>query len=205
MSQEKLDLKKEQKVLFKVKENEYKKVICSKAHYIGIDGVGDPNGNIEYQNIVKALYKLAYSLKMKYKKEELDFVVMPLTGQWWAEDMAVFNEGIKDKWKWTMMIQLPDYVQKKDIEIFKEKYKDEEMGEYIKKLYSLEVNEREAFVTLYRGAYRDEAETIKKLHNAINDSGYKLTGKHEEIYLSDPRKVEESRLKTIIFQPVTRF
>lgn len=201
MVQEKLDLKKVQKELFKVKEKEYKKVLCPKARYIAIDGEGDPNNNPEYQNIVGALYKMAYSIKMDYKKKGMDFVVMPLAGQWWAEDMSSFKEGTKDKWKWTMMIQLPNYVEKKDIEHFKEKYKVEEVGEYLKRLYFLEVEPREVFATLYIGAYREEAQTIKNLHDTIFENGYKLTGRHEEIYLSDPRKVEESRLKTIILQP----
>lgn len=202
MTQEKLDLKKEQKVLFKVKQHEYKKVQCSKTQYIAIDGEGDPNGNEKYQAVIGALYKMVYSLKMEYKKRELDYVVMPLAGQWWDEEMCAFNEVTKDKWKWTMMIQLPNYVEKKDIEYFKEKYKDEEVGEYIKRLYFLETEPREVFATLYIGAYRDEKETIKNLHNIIIENGYKLTGRHEEIYLSDPRKVDESKLKTIIMQSV---
>lgn len=202
MVQEKLDLKKVQKELFKVKQEQYKKVLCSKAKYIAIDGEGDPNNNPEYQSIVGALYKMAYSVKMDYKKRGMDFVVMPLVGQWWADDMNAFKEETKDKWKWTMMIQIPDYVEKKDIEYFKEKYKEETVGDYLKRLYNLEIEEREVFATLHIGPYREEAETIKKLHGTIAENGYKLAGKHEEIYLSDPRKVEESRLKTIILQPV---
>lgn len=204
MTQEKLDLKKEQKSLFKVKQHEYKMVQCPKSQYIAIDGEGNPNGNPEYQGIVGALYKMAYSLKMDYKKRGLDYVVMPLAGQWWADDMSAFTEGTKDKWKWTMMIQIPNYVEKKDIEYFKEKYKEEAVGEYLNRLYLLEAEEREVFATLYIGAYRDEGETIKNLHNTIFENGYKLTGRHEEIYLSDPRKVEESRLKTIIVQPAVK-
>lgn len=53
---------------------------------------------------------MAYSIKMEYKKRGLNFVVMPLTGQWWAEDMNSFKEGAKDKWKWTMTIQTPSHI-----------------------------------------------------------------------------------------------
>lgn len=201
MVQEKLDLKKVQKELFKVKEKEYKKVLCPKAKYIAIDGEGDPNNNPEYQNIVGALYKIAYSIKMEYKKRGLDFVVMPLAGQWWAEDMNSFKEGTKDKWKWTMMIQIPDYIEENDIEFFRNKFQDEEVGQYLNRLYSIEMDERLVFATLYIGAYRDEAETVKNLHDTIINNGYKLHENHMEIYISDPRRVEESRLKTIILQP----
>ena len=201
MIQEKLDLKKVQKELFKVKEKEYKKVLCPMAKYIAIDGAGNPNNNPEYQSIVGALYKMAYSIKMEYKKRGLDFVVMPLAGQWWADDMNAFKEKTKDKWKWTMMIQVPDYVEENDIEFFRRKFQDEEVGQYLNRLYSIDMDERLVFATLYIGAYRDEAETIKNLHDTIINNGYRLHENHMEIYISDPRRVEESRLKTIILQP----
>ncbi len=204
MVQEKLDLKKEQKELYKVKENQYKKINCPKSQYIAIDGEGDPNNNEEYQAIVGALYKMAYSLKMEYKKRGQDYVVMPLAGEWWTDNIENFVEESKDKWKWTMMIQIPSYVEERDIEFFKEKYKSEDVGKYLNNLYLLEVEEREVFATLYVGPYREEGETVKKLHDTIKENEYNLTGKHQEIYLSDPRKVEESRLKTIILQPAIK-
>lgn len=202
--EEKLDLKKEEKLLYKVKQNEYKKIQCPKAKYLALDGEGNPNNNEEYQNIVGALYKMAYSLKMQYKKRGKDFVVMPLAGEWWAEDMKDFCEENKENWKWTMMIQIPEFVENKDIEGFKEKFMNEGVSKYLKELYLKEFEEREVFATLYIGAYRNEGDTIKNLHDAIKDEGYKLTGKHIEIYLSDPRRVEESRLKTIIVQPAIK-
>ena len=202
--EEKLDLKKEEKLLYKVKQNEYKKIQCPKAKYLALDGEGNPNNNEEYQNIVCALYKMAYSLKMQYKKRGKDFVVMPLAGEWWAEDMKDFCEENKENWKWTMMIQIPEFVENKDIEGFKEKFMNEGVSKYLKEIYLKEFEEREVFATLYIGAYRNEGDTIKNLHDAIKDGGYKLTGKHIEIYLSDPRRVEESRLKTIIVQPAIK-
>lgn len=198
----KLDLKKQQKEIFNVKENEYKKVICPKSYYIGLDGKGDPNNNEEYQNIVGALYKMAYSIKMDYKKKDLDFVVMPLSGLWWSEDLKDFIEGAKDKWIWTMMIQVPEFITKEIVEEMKNKLKNE--SSYIEDIKFIEAEETEAFETLYIGAYKDEGDTIKKLHETIRESGYKLSGKHEEIYLSDPRRVEESKLKTIIRQSAIR-
>ena len=174
----KLDLKKQQKEIFNVKENEYKKVICPKSYYIGLDGKGDPN-NEEYQNIVGALYKMAYSIKMDYKKKDLDFVVMPLSGLWWSEDLKDFIEGAKDKWIWTMMIQVPEFIKKEIVEEMKNKLKNE--SSYIEDIKFIEAEETEAFETLYIGAYKDEGDTIKKLHETIRESGYKLSGKHEEI------------------------
>lgn len=198
----KLDLKKEQKDIFNVKEHEYKKVTCPRSYYIALDGKGDPNNNEEYQSIVGTLYKMAYSIKMGYKKKDLDFVVMPLTGLWWSENMKDFIEEAKDNWMWTMMIQMPDFITKEIVEEMKDKLKGE--SNYIDKIKFIEIEETEAFETLYIGAYKDEGDTIKRLHETIREAGYRISGKHEEIYLSDPRRVEESELKTIIKQSVVR-
>lgn len=202
MMKNKLDLKKEQKDIFNVKEHEYKKVTCPRSYYIALDGKGDPNNNEEYQNIVGTLYKMAYSIKMDYKKKDLDFVVMPLTGLWWSENIEDFTKEPKDKWMWTMMIQVPDFITKEIVEEMKEKLRGE--SNYIDKIQFIEIKETEAFETLYIGAYKDEGDTIKRLHETIREAGYRISGKHEEIYLSDPRRVEENKLKTIIKQSVVR-
>ncbi|MEG1255772.1 GyrI-like domain-containing protein [Clostridium sp.] len=204
MVKTKLDLKKEQKEIFNVKQHQYKKVTCPKSYYIAIDGKGNPNGNEEYMNKIGALYKVAYGLKMKYKKYDLDFVVMPLSGLWWTENMKNFENEPKENWLWTMMIQIPKYLEKDEFNKMKISLKDEEMYKYVSKIYFAEFEEEEAFETLYIGAYKDEGSTIKKLHETILEEGYKLCGKHHEIYLSDPRKVEESKLKTIIRQSAAR-
>ena len=202
MIKTKLDLKKQQKDIFNVREHEYKKVTCPKSYYIALDGKGDPNNNEEYQAIVGALYKMAYTIKMDYKKKDLDFVVMPLTGLWWSENIKDFTEEPKDKWMWTMMIQVPDFITKETVEEMKKKLRGE--SNYIDKIQFIEIEEGEAFETLYIGAYKDEGDTIKRLHETITEAGYRISGKHEEIYLSDPRRVEESKLKTIIKQSVVR-
>jgi len=127
---------------------------------------------------------------------------MPLTGLWWSENIEDFTKELKDKWMWTMMIQVPDFITKETVEEMKKKLRGE--SNYIDKIQFIEIEEGEAFETLYIGAYKDEGDTIKNLHETITEAGYRISGKHEEIYLSDPRRVEESKLKTIIKQSVVR-
>lgn len=102
----KVDLKKVKKELFNVKVGKFKKVYCDKSYYIALDGEGDPNNNEDYSNKVGALYKVAYGVKMSYKKQEKDFVVMPLNGLWWSDNYDDFIDNNKEGWKWTMMIEL---------------------------------------------------------------------------------------------------
>lgn len=52
------------------------------------------------------------------------------------------------------------------------------------------------------GHYSEELPTIQNLHEFIKEQGFKLHGKHHEIYLSDPRKSAPEKMKTILRQPV---
>ncbi|MGL4847540.1 MAG: GyrI-like domain-containing protein [Clostridium sp.] len=198
----KVDLKKVDKELFNVKKGEFKKVYCDKAYYIAIDGMGNPNENEEYLNKVVSLYKIAYGVKMEYKKNGKDFVVMPLSGLWWSDDYRNFIQDKKEEWKWTMMIQLPEFVEKEDIEKRKKALEKDELYKYIREVRHVEYTEGEAYETLYIGPYSEEGETVQKLHEEIIENGYKLRGKHHEIYLSDPRKTAKEKLKTIIRQGI---
>jgi hypothetical protein len=55
---------------------------------------------------------------------------------------------------------------------------------------------------MHIGPYAEEAPTIEKLHAFARDQGYRLRGKHHEVYLSDPRRTAPDKLKTVIRQPV---
>ena len=56
---------------------------------------------------------------------------------------------------------------------------------------------------LHVGPYADEEAVLAELHERfIPDNGLEMTGKHHEIYLSDARRVEPPKLRTILRQPV---
>jgi len=55
---------------------------------------------------------------------------------------------------------------------------------------------------MHIGSYSEEASTIQTLHKFIEEKGYEMRGLHHEIYMSDPRRVPQERLKTIIRQPI---
>src|SRR5690606_8270231 len=82
--------------------------------FLMVDGHGDPNQSAEYTHAVEALYALAYRIKFISKQElNRDYVVPPLEGLWWAEDMTTFTTARdKSQWDWTMMIMLPDWISR---------------------------------------------------------------------------------------------
>ena len=55
---------------------------------------------------------------------------------------------------------------------------------------------------MHVGPYATEPATIEKMHAFAHEHGYRLRGKHHEIYLGDPSRAAPERLKTILRQPI---
>ena len=108
----KIDFKKELKQLYGPSKKEFTVIDVPSLQYLMVDGHGDPNVSQEYQDALETLYAVAYTIKFASKKElEKDYIVPPLEGLWWAEDMAAFTIGRdKSQWDWTAMIMQPDWI-----------------------------------------------------------------------------------------------
>ena len=138
-------------------------------------------------------------------KQELgrDYVVMPLEGLWWAEDMETFTaESDKNAWLWTAMIMQPEWITEDMVERAVARVREKENSPTLEQLRFQVFDEGLSAQILYVGPYADEGPTIARLHAFIAENGYELHGKHHEIYLSDPRRTAPEKLKTVIRQPV---
>jgi hypothetical protein len=166
-----------------------------------VDGEGDPNTSPAYQAAVEALYGLAYALEFALKRTGEDFVVMPLEGLGWSDDMATFSLQDRARWKWTLLIVQPppvtsDHVRTACAEIARKKGLD------LSGVRFEAFAEGEAAQIMHLGPYAAEAPTIERLHDAIREQGYRRRGKHHEIYLTDPRRTSPDRMRTFLRQPV---
>ena len=172
--------------------------------YLMIDGMGDPNTSQEYTGSIEALYTVSYTLKFLVKKgpEPADYVVMPLEGLWWADNMADFALGNKDAWKWTSMIMQPSFVTAAKVDLALEQVGKKKDLAILSRIRFEKYDEGLSAQIVHIGPYAAETPTIRKLHQFIEDKGYSLRGKHHEIYLSDLRRTAPEKLKTIIRQPI---
>ena len=203
---QKIDFKKRLKQLYSAPAKAPVIVEVPPMNFIMIDGAGDPNTSLEFQQAVEALFSTSYTLKFMIKKGPLaiDYGVLPLEGAWWADDMAGFTAGDKASWKWTLMIMQPEYVTP---ELFEQAL--EQAGKK-KELPALDQLRFESFheglcaQVLHAGPFSEEGPTIERLHRFIRDNGYSRSGKHREIYLSDLRRAAPEKLKTIIRQPLAK-
>lgn len=172
--------------------------------YLMIDGHGDPNTPV-YGAALSALYPVAYKLKFAGRRElGRDHVVMPLEGLWWAEDMDTFTAARdKAQWDWTLMIMMPDWITTGMFGDVVEQLKSKEPPERLDDVRLESLSEGRCVQALHIGAYDDEAELLRHMHHEfIPGHGLTMAGTHHEIYLSDPRRVEPARLRTILRQPV---
>lgn len=200
---QKIDYKKEFRDLY----NSPKKnvlVEVPELNYLMIDGKGDPNTSIAFKDAIEALYSVSYNVKFLSKKSGSDFVVMPLEALWYIDVMCDFVNVPKDDWEWTVMIMQPSHITNEMIQAGIEAARKKKNLAALDKIRFESYNEGLSVQILYVGPFADEHPTIVKLHEFAQASGCHIEGKHHEIYLSDFRKVEPSKLKTIIRQPVSK-
>lgn len=200
---EKIDYKQKYKALYAPLATNFTEVDVPCLHFVKIDGVGDPNKSAEYQSAVEWLFGVSYTMKFAAKSLlNRDYVVPPLETLWWTDDPSHFVQRAKARWKWTAMIMAPTFLTD---EMFKAAASKtaEKRGDTPSSLRLEPYDEGRSLQILHIGPYDDEAPTIARLHDEIMPAQELIfNGPHHEIYLSDPRKVEASKLKTILRQPV---
>jgi hypothetical protein len=204
----KLDLKKENKELYYPKKGQVNLIDVPEMNFLMLDGEGDPNTSQEYQNAMETIFPVSYKVKFMSKNElDQDYVVMPLEGLWWADNMEDFSVDDKDGWKWTVMIRQPDFINIEMVNTVVEEILKKKELPSISKLRLEKFREGKSAQILHLGPFSDEGPTVEKLHEYITANGYSFDGsidgtKHHEIYLSDMRRAKPENLKTVIRQPV---
>ena len=200
----KVDLKK-QLTGYSARRGRFDVLTIPPTRYLMIDGHGDPNTSAAYADALATLYPVAYKLKF-FSKNELgrDYVVMPLEALWWAEDMAAFTSARdKSQWDWTAMILVPEWLDDGHVGAVTEALAAADAPPSLDQLRVEILDEGLVAQTLHIGPYDEEAEVLEALHERfIPEHDYSLTGKHHEIYLSDPRRAAPEKLRTILRQPI---
>ncbi|MEI7873739.1 MAG: GyrI-like domain-containing protein [Alphaproteobacteria bacterium] len=204
---EKIDFKKSLPDLYKAPVDRFVSVDVPTLQFAKVDGRGDPNTAPTYKQAIEWLYSVSYAMKFaakvpRGKNKGKDYVVPPLEALWWADDPADFVARRKDRWCWTVMIMAPEFVDRSLFEAAVEKSK-KKLGMPPDSLRFERLEEGTALQILHIGSYDDEGLILARLHDEEMPSrGLTFAGPHHEIYLSDPRKTDPAKLRTILRQPV---
>jgi len=204
------DYKKEYKDLYQPKTTPTI-VEVGEMQFVAIEGKGNPNEeNGEYQRAIEVLYGIQYTIKMSKKGNYVpdgyfDYIVPPLEGFWWLDSAEDFTAEDKSKYCWLSLIRLPEFVDESVFawaceEVAKKKKMDTTKAKFLK------IKEGLCVQCLHIGPFDDEPRTLKQINDFIKENGIQSdineTRRHHEIYLSDPRKTEQSKLKTVLRIPV---
>jgi len=200
MVAEKLDLSKTDLAYYKARKTpEIRELLPY--NYLTIEGQSAPD-NPKFMEAIETLYAVAYSVKFLAKAEDDDFVVPKMEGFWWiaggAEAQAEFENTPQDQWFWKIMIRMPDFIRQDHFKRAVEIVTFKKTPQNIDQIQFEEINEGKSAQILHIGSYNDEKLTIEKLHQFIADQNLEITGNHHEIYITDPRRTPEEKLKTII-------
>ena len=201
----KIDLKK-QIPSYTAPRGRFEIVTVPPLQFLMIDGHGDPNTSAAYARALASLFPLAYALKFLSKRElERDYTVMPLEALWWADDMDSFTTARdKSRWSWTLLNLVPDWITVEHVDAARRAV-EKKGGAPVLDMLRLEMlDEGHVVQTLHVGSYDDEAPVLDAIHSEfIPEHSLRMTGRHHEIYLSDPRRTASDKLKTILRQPVS--
>lgn len=200
---EKIDFRKALKPLYSPPAGEFALVDVPPMQFVKVDGEGDPNTAPAYRSALEWLYGVSYAMKFAAKAAlGRDYVVPPLEGLWWADDPKSFITREKDRWRWTMMIMVPDFVTRNIFENAVTRTGGK-LGRPPQSLRLEPYSEGRSFQTLHLGSYDEEGPVLARLHDDVMPKmGMVFNGPHHEIYLSDPHKTDSAKLKTILRQPV---
>lgn len=167
--------------------------------YLTVSGQSAPE-DPAFGTAIESLYTVAYAVKFLCKGEDNDFVIPKMEAFWYVnggpEVQHLFPQTPRNQWMWQILIRMPDAV---------------DQDHYLRSMGNLKTGKKDVspvkfepidggkFVSiLHLGSYEDETLSLQKLHEFIDAENYELYGYHREIYLSDPRRTPEDRLRTIL-------
>ena len=175
--------------------------------FFTLEGKGNPNDEF-FADYVGALYSLSYGVKMSYKKGIepkgfYDYIVYPLEGVWDLTEKGRedYKKGFinKEELLFKLMIRQPDFVDETYAKFIVEEVKKNKPNALLNDVKFEEIEEGKVVQMLHVGSYDSEVESFKIMEEFVKESGFERAEKlHKEIYLSDARKVEAEKLKTIL-------
>lgn len=170
--------------------------------YIMVDGDGEPGGE-SFQQAMGTLYNLVYTMKFRSKRLlKKDYDIMAPEGLWWMK--GKFDMNRKDRWLWTLMILVPDFVTVKMFSEAVAEVRSKKNPPGLERARLETLDEGTAVQMMHIGPYANEPESIAKMEAYAEGHGYRMVGKHHEIYLGDPRRAAPSKLKTVLRHPVAK-
>lgn len=178
--------------------------------FLMIEGKGNPNGD-DFLERVKVLYALSYAIRMMPKQGYtpegyFEYTVYPLEGLWdLTEKGRKLDKLDKDELLYTIMIRQPDFVNREVVDKAFDIVRKKEPHPLLDKVFFDTIEDGLSVQILHVGPYDTEPQSFEMMRKFIEENDLEIkTLRHREIYLSDARKVEPAKLKTVLRYMVRR-
>ena len=175
-----------------------------KQKFLMIKGKGNPNDE-EFAEKIGVLYSMAYAIRMMPRNGHtpegyFEYTVYPLEGLWdLTEEGRQLDTLDKDQLIYTIMIRQPEFVTKEVVDMAFESVRKKKPHEFLEEVEFSTIEEGLSVQMLHVGPYDNEPETFKVMKEFIIENNLEIvTLVHREIYLSDVRRVEPAKLKTVL-------
>ena len=182
-------------------------------NFIAVRGKGNPNeADGEYKAAMSLLYGIAFTIKMSKKSGHVldgffDYVVPPLEGFWWQDNISGIDYHHKETYQWISLIRLPDFVKKSDFDWAVAEASRKKKSDFSKAEF-LTYHEGLCVQCMHIGPFDDEPKTIALMEQFAKGLGYVIditpSRYHHEIYLSDARRCDPQKLRTVIRHPIKK-
>jgi len=202
---QKLDLRKELKYLYEPSAKEPVIVDVPRMRFLAIDGVGGV-GEGAFQDAIGALFSLGYPVRFGAKKQlEIEYPVMPLEGLYWDVERG-FEISLADATQlaWRLMMMVPFVVPSEFIEATRAEVATKKDPPRLSEVRIEDYAEGTSVQVMHIGPYDQETPTIERMLTFAAEQGYRVAGKHHEIYIGDPNRSAPEKLRTVVRYPVTR-
>jgi hypothetical protein len=169
--------------------------------YLVAEGTGSPEGE-HFRRAVKAVYAVAYTMKMQLKLEGQEFRMGGLEALWWVDRPGHWQDVDRGDWHWKVLMAVPESVDAQLMKLTRDSLVNRRRLDDAADVHLEILDEGTCVEAMHVGPYATEGETIQLMHAFMVESRYQRAGPHHEIYLSDPRRTAPERIRTILRQPV---
>jgi hypothetical protein len=207
---EKLDLRRQFKYLYQPSARKVELVDVPALQFAALDGEieqgASPGTSPAFSQAMEALYGISYTLKFmsrQHKETPIDYGVMALEALWWTET-GEYDLTQPSGWQWTAMIMQPDHITAAMFHEALAQLRKKKPNPALDRLRLESFTEGLSVQVMHMGPYRTEPESLAKMDAFVAEHGYRMRGKHHEIYLGNPMRTAEDKLKTILRHPVEK-
>ena len=182
-------------------------------NYLAVRGNGDPNAKGgEYKASIGLLYGIAFTIKMSKRGSHqidgyFDYVVPSLEGFWRQDGVDGIDYARKGDLRFVSVIRLPEFVTRDEFD-WAVAEAARKKGQDFSKVEFFPYDEGACVQCMHIGPYDDEPATVERMHEFAEASGCAIdlseARPHHEIYLSDPRRCDPAKLRTVVRHPIRR-